>query len=147
MESKLSPQAIQTWATLFKTYRSLLDGAEKKLKQAGLPPLSWYDVLWEVYREPGRRLRQYEIGERILLSKYNLSRLLDRLEGQNLIVKEPCARDKRGYYISITAAGIEMLDNIWQVYREIIHDNFARLYSPQETEQLHELLQRVLDRE
>jgi len=38
--------STQTWA-LFLTAHSVLVGAmQSRLKDAGLPPLAWYDVLW-----------------------------------------------------------------------------------------------------
>jgi DNA-binding MarR family transcriptional regulator len=66
-------------------------------------------VLWELYRAEGRQLRQFEIGERVLLAKYNLSRLLDRLEAEGLVVRQPCEEDRRGANVVLTEAGKALL--------------------------------------
>jgi hypothetical protein len=52
----------------------LLDRIEGDLKLARLPPLLWYDVLLELVREPGERLRHRDLHRRMLLAKYNLQR-------------------------------------------------------------------------
>src|SRR3977135_1381041 len=69
---------------------------EQDLKAGGSPPLAWYDVLLELARAPDGRLRPFEIEKVTLLAQYNLSRLLDRLEKEGLVVRAPCDDDGRG---------------------------------------------------
>ena len=52
---------------------------EAAVKAKGYPPLAWYDVLLELSREGGRRLRPVELEKELLVAQYNLSRLLDRM--------------------------------------------------------------------
>jgi len=40
-----SPEAITAWARLMRVSRQLVENAEDALKESGLPPLAWYDVL------------------------------------------------------------------------------------------------------
>ena len=84
MEATPSKQTELAWVLLVRAQQILLGRVETRLKEAGLPPLSWYDVLLELGRDPESDLRQYEIGERVLLNKHNLSRLIDRLESDGL---------------------------------------------------------------
>jgi DNA-binding MarR family transcriptional regulator len=91
MAEKLERQAVTAWARLLRAQRQLLEKVEGDLKAKGLPPLAWYDVLFELYQGPDKKLRQFEIGEKMLLSKFNLSRLIDRLEKDRLVRREPCA--------------------------------------------------------
>ncbi|MEW5757365.1 MAG: MarR family transcriptional regulator [Pseudomonadota bacterium] len=144
MMKKLSQEAIGAWGRLIQVQQRLLDKVEADLKGAGLPPLSWYDVLLELNRVPAGRLRQFELSEKVLLSKYNLSRLLDRLEEQGLIGRESCDEDRRGTHVSITPDGKKLLKRMWPIYAKAIHTHFARHLAPEEQAQLGALLERLL---
>jgi len=144
MTKKLSEEAIQAWIQLHHTHRLLLERVEKALKDAGLPPLSWYDVLLELHREKPAGLRQYEIGEKILLGKHNLSRLIDRLEKNNLVARYACVEDGRGNRIKITGKGIKMMKKIWPVYSQSIQENFGDKLAPFEFVKLQKTLKKVL---
>lgn len=132
------------WATLVRAEQVLVEQVEADLKAADLPPLSWYDVLIEVYWAKGEPLRQFEIAERCLISKYNLSRLLDRLEDEGLLTRSACKQDKRGANISITAEGKALLRKMWPVYASTLERHFARHFSAPELKQLTALLRRVI---
>ena len=136
--------AVTAWARLLRTQQVLLERVEADLKAAGLPPLGWYDVLLELKREESGRLRQFELGEKVLLSKYNLSRLLDRLEDAGLVKRQPCKEDARGADVTITAAGRAVQKKMWPVYQQAIARHFARHLSPREVEHMAELMARLI---
>ncbi len=144
MNQKLSEEATQAWIQLHHTHRRLLESVEKVLKDAGLPPLGWYDVLLELHREKSAGLRQYEIGEKILLSKHNLSRLIDRLEKNNLVTRHACEEDGRGNKIKITDGGVKIMKKIWPVYSRSIQENFGTKLTPSEFLELQQMLKKVL---
>jgi DNA-binding MarR family transcriptional regulator len=110
------------------------------LKEAGLPPLSWYDVLLELSRDPDSGLRQFEIGERVLLNKYNLSRLIDRLESNELVKRQACDMDGRGNIVKITKKGMQLKQAMWPVYAKTIQ---ALVGEPLTTTQLRSLTEIV----
>ena len=83
-------------------------------------------------QHPDRRLRQFELGDKILLSKFNLSRLVDRLEMKGLVRRDPCPEDQRGAYVVITAAGKGTLRKMWPTYKKAIRNNFVDHFSKQE---------------
>lgn len=144
MNRKPSDTAVTAWARLLRAQQALLERVEADLKAEGLPPLSWYDVLLELNRVEGGRLRQFEIGEKVLLSKYNLSRLLDRLEEEGLVKRQPCKEDGRGAMVAITAAGRELKKKMWPVYERAIEQHFARHLSEPEADKLAQLMARLI---
>jgi DNA-binding MarR family transcriptional regulator len=143
MSRDLDQPAITAWARLLKAQKVLLEKVESELKHKGLPPLPWYDVLFELYQHPDRRLRQFEIGERMLLSKFNLSRLVDRLEKNGLVRRDPCPEDQRGAYVVITANGDRMLKRMWPTYAKALKENFADHFHKQELTTLSRLLAKL----
>jgi DNA-binding MarR family transcriptional regulator len=146
MDGKLTEMAVTAWARLLKAQQVMLERVEADLKHAALPPLEWYDVLLELKREESGRLRQFELGQKVLLSKYNLSRMLDRLEDAELVKRQPCKEDARGADVTITAAGRALQKKMWPVYQQAIGRHFARHLSGAEAEQLAEIMTRLIAR-
>jgi DNA-binding MarR family transcriptional regulator len=114
------------WAVLLTAHATLVEKIELALSQAKLPPLAWYDVLWELEKAEGGKLRMHELARRIVLSRSNLTRLADRLEKAGLVAREETSHDRRGYHCVITRAGLAMRKKMWPVYREAIERLFSR---------------------
>lgn len=117
-----SKEAEDAWIALLRGQQLMLGRVEAVLKSAGLPPLAWYDVLLELSRTQDAPLRQFEIGERVLLNKHNLSRLIDRLEAEDLVQRLVCDEDGRGNSVAITQKGKQLKQAMWKVYGQAIHD-------------------------
>jgi DNA-binding MarR family transcriptional regulator len=137
--------AVQAWARLVRAQQLLLERVEAALKAAELPPLRWYDVLLELHRAGPKGLRQFEIGAAVLLNKYNVSRLLDRLEDEQFLMRRACDEDGRGAQVQITPKGRELIKRMWLVYGPAIDEHFSRHFSASELKQLASLLGRVPD--
>lgn len=135
--------ATRAWVTLMRAQQELLGAIEQELKTAGLPQLSWYDVLLELSRERDSRLRPYQIEERTLLSQYNLSRLIDRMEAAGLVSKEPFGEDGRGRVIALTEKGRELREKTWEVYGAAIAKHIGERLTDEEAELLARLLSKL----
>jgi DNA-binding MarR family transcriptional regulator len=127
----MDDETLSAWRALLNAHARVTARVESALVEAGLPPLSWYDVLWPLHRAPGRRLRVGALAEQVTLSRTGLTRLLDRVERDGLISRQPAPEDRRGSYVVITAAGSAVLRKMWPVYERALEDAFAaRLRSP-----------------
>ena len=113
------------WAVLLTAHATLVEHVEAALAAAGLPALAWYDALWEL-EKAGGRLRMRELAQRVVLSKSNLSRLADRLEGADLVERADAADDGRGYDLVLTRAGRAMRRRMWPLYEAQIEALFSR---------------------
>jgi DNA-binding MarR family transcriptional regulator len=121
----ISDTQMRTWRAFLGAHATMLRQISQDLQEAGLPPLSWYDVLATLRDAPERRpLRQIEIAERVLLSTSGLSRLLDRIEDDGLVRRVKCPTDRRSLNIELTEEGAEMLERMWPVYARGIAENF-----------------------
>jgi len=140
MPAPLSKTAATAWARLMRAQQGSIAGVEETLRRAGFPALVWYDVLLELERPPGDGLRQRDIQRHTLLKRYNVSRIVERLETDGLIVRTPCEDDARGAVIRITKKGRELRRAMWPVYAAAIKESFARHYSEEEMATLAELL-------
>ncbi|MDA2919338.1 MarR family transcriptional regulator [Desulfobacterota bacterium AH_259_B03_O07] len=143
MPEKLTNIETQAWVGLVKSQQTLLDKVEAELKRHGFPPFSWYDVLLELDLKSEGRLRFNEIGKRVLISKYNVTRLLYRLEEHGLVRREACVEDGRGTYAVITKKGRDLRRRMWPVYREGVRKHFLSHFNTKELSQLVEFMRRI----
>lgn len=143
MKDRPGEKTVTAWARLVRAHGLLMDKVQSALKTAGLPPLAWYDVLLELHRAGKTGLRQYEIGDHVLLPKHNLSRLIDRLEREALVTRTPCPEDARGNVVRISAAGSRLLKRMWPVYGSVIHRHVEAVLTAEEIAALGEILDKL----
>jgi DNA-binding MarR family transcriptional regulator len=143
MSDKPSDELVVAWARLVRASQTLLSEMEGELKRAGLPPLVWYDVLLELARSGDEGLRPFELVERMLLAQYNTSRLLARLEADDLVERVSCPDDGRGHTVRITKAGRRMQRRIWAVYGRAIAKHMGGKLNRAQTRELADLLARL----
>jgi DNA-binding MarR family transcriptional regulator len=132
------------WRLFLTTHSKLLEQNEAALTQAELPPLEWYDVLFSLKEAPECRLRLSELAKRVLLSRSNLSHLVDRLEKAGLLRRESCPRDRRGTFAVLTQEGLAMQERMWAVYAESITETFASQLDDDEVKALQHVLNRLM---
>jgi len=133
-----------TWRLFLTAHVKLLDRIEVKLKEAGLPPLEWYDVLFTLKEAPDCRLRLSEVADKVLLSRSNLTRLVDRLETAELLRRERCPSDRRGAFAVLTEAGLAMQQKMWIVYSKGIAEYFGAHLSAKESQVIQQALKRMI---
>jgi DNA-binding MarR family transcriptional regulator len=125
MKPNLPEGHLEAWRRYYVSFWRIYAAIERDLAAAGLPSLSWYDALYELYLAPGRHLRMSELARSALLSRSGLTRLVDKLEKEKLIERHSCPKDGRVQHAQLTAKGIETLKKIWPVYRAGIAKYFA----------------------
>jgi DNA-binding MarR family transcriptional regulator len=137
---------LQAWRMFLNAHAAAIGRVEQALAAAGLPPLSWYDVLWPLYRAPGRKLRMGELAAQVVtISRSGLTRLVDRLEAAGLVRREPSSDDRRGTVVAITREGSSLLRRMWPVYAAEIHRSFVDPLRRDDAVALREALARVRD--
>lgn len=138
-----SPEAVAAWAGLHAVSTRLLHKAEAALKAAGLPPLSWYDVLHALAGAGKDGLRPYELQERLLLEQYNVSRLLARMEDEGLLQRSRHKGDGRGQVVWITRRGLGLRRRMWTVYGGVIAGRLDERLTVSDLAALQRLLARL----
>ncbi|PWT72131.1 MAG: MarR family transcriptional regulator [Proteobacteria bacterium] len=145
MGKSLATSKGSAWALLLTAQAVLVQKIEEHLAKAGLPPLAWYDVLWGLERSAQHRQRMSDLAERVVLSRSNLTRLVDRLEEAGLVRRERSEEDRRGAYAVLTESGKALRKKMWPVYQNAIRDLFEAHLSEEDAEALSAVLQHVLD--
>lgn len=143
MKPNLPEGHLHAWRQYYPSFWRILAAIEADLNAAGLPSLSWYDALYELYLAPGRHLRMNELARSALLSRSGLTRLVDKLEKEKLIERRACPSDGRVQHAQLTDKGVMLLRRIWPVYRAGIAKYFAAHLTDAEAAQMEKALARV----
>ena len=145
MDRKCEKAVSAAWTALARTQRMAVARIEARLKAAGLPPLAWYDVLWELEKADEAGLRPFALEKALLFEQYNLSRLVDRLEKAGLVERCHCPDDRRGQVLHISEEGRATRRRMWAVYGPAIEEIVGASLTSEEAETLAGLLGRVLE--
>lgn len=145
MGKSLETTKSSVWPLFLTAHAVLVEQIEARLAAEQLPPLGWYDVLWGLEGTPERRLRMSELADQVVLSRSNLTRLVDRLEEEGLVARERSAEDRRGAYAVLTDKGQEMRRRMWPPYQAAIRELFDSRLSGREAELMAAVLRRLLE--
>jgi DNA-binding MarR family transcriptional regulator len=121
----LDDDALATWRAFLTAHAHVTRRISADLVAAGLPDLSWYDLLWALNRQPGRRLRVNELAREVVLSPTAMSRFVDRVEKAGYVRREPDPADRRALQVVLTDEGRALLRRMWPVYARGIERHFA----------------------
>ena len=72
------------WFSFVRSHRALIREIERRLSDADLPAYAWYDALWGVESGKDGTRRMHELADALVIERYNLTRLVDRLEQEGL---------------------------------------------------------------
>ena len=138
MATKIPDAQLDAWRGVLNVHAAVVERVEQDLAAAGLPPLTWYDVLWAASRAPGGRIRMAALADGLTVSRGGVTKLADRLER--------AGDDGRGVYAVVTADGRDMLRRMWRVYSKVLRETVVGAISDREAELIATGLERVLRR-
>jgi len=140
---ELTGTELGAWRGLLRVHAALVRELDAELDAAHGLPLSSYDVLIYLQTAPGKRLRMAELADSVLLSRSGVTRLVDRLEREGLIVRDTCTSDGRGLYAVLTDAGEAMLARARPTHLAGVRERFLKHFSEEELERLARYWERV----
>jgi DNA-binding MarR family transcriptional regulator len=122
---EIDDEPLATWRAFLNAHARVTRAIGRDLADAGLPDLGWYDLLWTLYRQPGRSLRVKELAEEVVLSPTAMSRFVDRVEAAGCVRRERDPSDRRALQVTLTDEGVALLRRMWPVYARGIERHFA----------------------
>src|SRR6516164_5369634 len=135
---------VDAWRGLLVAHSRLVPVVEADLRAAGQVPLSWYDVLLELNAAPDAGLRMSELGQRTVLSRTRVSRVVDELAAAGLAERRPDQADGRSSFAVLTPRGQEALRRAWPIYRQAIHRHLGARLTARQSRELAALLGQVI---
>ncbi len=112
----------------------------KLFREYGLTA-SQYNVL-RILRGEGKPLPSLEIAERMVQVVPAITGLIDRLEKQDLVIRQRCSEDRRVVYVDITAKGLAILKKMDTPLARLHQDLIGHL-TKKELKELTRLLEKA----
>lgn len=131
------------WRSFLRGHAVVIRELERELEQDAGMPLAWYDVLLTLAQAPGRRLRMADLADRVLLSRSGLTRLVDRLEKNGLVRREPSPDDARGTYTVLQPAGLRRLRAAVPVHLAGVQRHWLSHFDDDDLQALARFMQRL----
>lgn len=104
-----------------------------------------FETLIRLARSPGQRLRMSDLAAQTSLSTSGVTRVVDRLEREGLVVRQACASDRRASYAAITDAGTDRLGAVLPQHLADIETWFTGLLSAEQLSTLLDTLRIIRD--
>jgi DNA-binding MarR family transcriptional regulator len=142
--AELTEEQLAAWRGLLRVHAALVKALDAELVAEHDLPLSSYEVLITLQASPEHRCRMAELADRVLLSRSGMTRLVDRLEREGLLVRDTCSSDGRGCFAVLTEAGEAVLARARPTHLEGVRRRFLRHFDGDDLEQMAGFWKRVL---
>ena len=139
----MSSSDPDTWFRFVRAHRCLIREIERRLAAAGLPTYAWYDALWGLESGPEGTRRMSELADVMAIERYNLTRLVDRLEAEGLVTRRRASDDGRGAYAAITESGKVLRKEMWKIYEGAVEELFLSQFDDKQQRFLSDALERA----
>lgn len=140
---RLTREEIDAWRGFLRVHADILRVLDGELESGHRLPLSSYEVLLHLDNSPEGKLRMRDLADAALLSRSGLTRLVDRLAKEGLVVRERCADDARGLEACITDRGRAKLAQARPDHLAGVRREFLDRLRPEDRVALAEIWERI----
>lgn len=120
------------WRGVLFANAKVLRVAERELMEREGFPITWLDVLAQLYDTDDGGLRMQELEERSLFTRSGATRLVDRMEAAGLVRREAVPGDRRGVRVVMTPEGRRRHDAAFVEHLKVVEREFASRLTPRE---------------
>jgi DNA-binding MarR family transcriptional regulator len=117
---------VSVWLRLMKCHNIIARELRKQVERDGLITLPQFDVLVQLSRQ-GEGLSFVELSRKLLVTSGNLTGIIDRLERDSFVAREPDASDRRVVRIRLTEKGSELIARLVPEHVKQIESVFGHI--------------------
>jgi DNA-binding MarR family transcriptional regulator len=121
-----SPDVVAVWRELMSSHARVSEALERELRRRHDLSLSEFEVLQRLAEADHGKRRMQDLADEIHLSQSALSRLVGRLEAEELATRAICDHDRRGIWACITPAGRALQRRAETTHREVLAGTLGR---------------------
>ena len=136
---KLSPAELVAWQGFLRSSTRITRQIDADLRRSARLSGNDYDVLIQLGMAPRRRLRMTALAEQVLMSPSGVSRLVDELDREGLVVRERHEDDARSYEVVLTPAGRARLKTANRAHLQRVRELFLDRLSEAQLAQLADI--------
>jgi len=133
---------VAAWESLFRAQVTIMRALAAEFPSEVIS-LNEYDVLFNITRAPGRRLRLKDLNRSVLITQPSVSRLVDRLAARGFVAKTHDPDDGRGTIVAITEEGFALFRRVAFTHMDAINRHVGHALDESELHDLIELCDRL----
>ena len=99
-------------------YNMVYDGMASFFQQHDLTPGKFNILMVIKHQGKDQGIPQVEIGKHLILTPSNMTKLIDKLEKDGLVVRSALKGDRRVNITKVTKKGSDLLDRVWESYND-----------------------------
>lgn len=133
---------MPAWLSFVRTHSRLWDRVEAQMRRDHGLTMARYDVLAQLVNAGGR-LGLSDLASSIMLSQSGVSKLLDRMEGADLVRRDPDPRDARSAFAAITPRGRSMVEEARHGHHDFLQRAFGDVLDDRDLDDLVRIMSRI----
>ena len=137
-----SADAVAAWEALFRAQVGVMRRLATDFPSQRMS-FNEYDVLFNISRQPERRIRLRDLNQNVLLTQPSVSRLIDRLAAKGYVCKLPDPGDGRGTLVAMTEKGQAEFREVALEHVASIDLHLSGALDPEELEELRRLCEKL----
>lgn len=142
IDPRFDDDRLTAMGLFVETYTAIMETVESDLVGAGLTG-SAFEVMIRLCRSPDQRLRMTELAAQSTLTNSGLTRVVDRLERDGMVVRRPCAHDRRGFWAVVTPLGLDHMASLLPGHLATVGRAFTDVLEPDELDRFLTALRRI----
>ena len=145
MTEWLDEDEMAAWLPLIRIVHALPQALDKRLREEVGIPHNYYGMLATLSAQPDRTLTMGDLARLTASSPSRLSHAIAALEQRGWVDRQQCTEDKRRQFVTLTDAGLEVLQQVAPQHvahvRQLVFDRL----SPEQVRQLAEIGRALVD--
>jgi DNA-binding MarR family transcriptional regulator len=130
--------SLRLWLRLLSAVTRIEDTIRQRLREQFGITLPRFDLMAQLEREP-QGLAMGELSRRMMVTGGNITSIVDQLEKEQLVQRQPQPGDRRAYAVHLTPAGREAFTAMATAHESWVVELLSPLPVDQQ-DQLHQLL-------
>jgi DNA-binding MarR family transcriptional regulator len=139
--SEGSKRRLKMWIRLLGATRAAENELREYLRLKHETTLPRFDVMAALYRRR-EGVTMSELSRMLLVSNGNATAVVDRLEGEGLVLRTPSEVDRRTVHVALTAEGLKTFETMAEGHEAEVARLFAGL-TEDELDQMTAILKRM----
>jgi DNA-binding MarR family transcriptional regulator len=139
-----APEELAAWRGLLRMREWVMREIDARMRAKHGLSVADYGVLITLVSAPGRRLRMGDLALRRNITPSGITRNVERLEREGLIIRETDPADGRAYQAALTSKGLVRLREAQVTHHRVARQRFLARLAANDLETFAELLERAV---
>jgi DNA-binding MarR family transcriptional regulator len=142
-KSLLNDEQRSVWRRFMRLQAELTRRLDEELRAEMGIGLNALEVLWLLAIARSNKLRMTDLADHLVFTRSGVTRLVDRLEREGLVLRENVDEDLRGRYTILTRKGFDLFEEAARLHVDALGELFFDKLDTRQLKQFNALLCRV----